>query len=98
MKKYIPFYICCMAALVSSCENEEQTSLAVDYTPTPLAAAGGETSFTIHASGNWSASKTTCIGQFLKKIPYHIQFAMPDSEALTVTLNTKIWESKIRIY
>ena len=59
MKKYIPFYICCMAALVSSCENEEQTSLAVDYTPTPLAAAGGETSFTIHASGNWSASKTT---------------------------------------
>jgi hypothetical protein len=59
MRKYIHFYICCLAALAISCENDEQTSLSVDYTPTPLAAAGGETSFTVHTSGNWTASKTT---------------------------------------
>jgi hypothetical protein len=56
--KYTYFILCCMAALIS-CENEEEMQLSVDYTPTPVAAAGGETSFTIHASGKWNASKTT---------------------------------------
>jgi hypothetical protein len=57
MRKYI--YIYYIAALVLSCESNEQTSLSVDYTPAPLAAAGDETSFTVRASGKWSASKTT---------------------------------------
>ena len=57
MKKYT--FILCMAVLLISCENDEKVRFSVDYTPEAIAAGGGETSFTIHASGNWSASKTT---------------------------------------
>jgi hypothetical protein len=59
MKKYTYYILYGLLALSISCENKEEAGFSVDYTPMPVVAAGGETSFVIQTSGKWSASKTT---------------------------------------
>jgi hypothetical protein len=58
MKKSICYLMCGMLALSLSCEDKEEARFSVEYTPTSIAAAGGETSFNIQASGAWNTSKT----------------------------------------
>jgi hypothetical protein len=59
MKKHTYYILYSLLALSISCENKEEAGFSVDYTSATVAAAGGETSFAIQASGKWSASKTT---------------------------------------
>jgi hypothetical protein len=59
MKKYLTYFIlCCISTLVVSCEQNENSAFSVEYTATGISPQGGNTSFTIHTSGRWTASQT----------------------------------------
>jgi hypothetical protein len=49
----------CMAALVATCEDKEQASLAVDVPFDYIEPEGGTVSLNVLASGKWTISKTT---------------------------------------
>ncbi|MDR0667974.1 MAG: BACON domain-containing protein [Prevotellaceae bacterium] len=61
MKKYIiQGLLGCAALLALSCEQQEEHTLSIDYAPAaPVSSMGGTVAIAIHASGKWTASKTT---------------------------------------
>jgi hypothetical protein len=59
MKKYLTYFtLCCISTLMASCEQDEDNAFSVEYTPVSVSPQGGNISFTIHASGKWTAAQT----------------------------------------